>query len=168
MLVLGGTNYHSETFESLGYNAHVFIEISNSFMNTLADSISIKNYFNEISKPFDISELDIEFAGNATLSEIALFAYKYLNAYDINETDDSYEREYLDCYEGNETLLSTTEIDKNSFVQLLEKYFVKPSVNKSIVPDFWQLINFITLFGFEMQKLASCCYLTFHKDEEDK
>lgn len=61
----------------------------------------IKDYFNEFEKSFDVSELDVGFAGNAKLSQMALFAYKYLNVYDINETDLSYEKEYLDCLEGN-------------------------------------------------------------------
>lgn len=106
-------------------------------MNTLAESISIKNYFNEISKPFDISEIDIEFAGNKTLSEIALFAYKYLNAININETESRYKKEYLECSEGNKNLLRTMKIDRNNFILLLKKYFIEPSVSKSIVPDFW-------------------------------
>ncbi|KAL4499722.1 hypothetical protein ABPG72_017262 [Tetrahymena utriculariae] len=157
MIVLKSINYNSKSFLDLGNQSIFLIEINNTLRNSLENLLHIKDYFQTNQVIFNINKFCLKSFQDKHQKSTALTVFKYLNSIKIQQTSNN--NIYFDEQQNIDRLKQINNIDRNLFSNLLDQYLVQYLNNNQITPNFWQINNFISLFGSEMQKMENSVYL---------
>ncbi|EAR87841.2 AAA domain, dynein subfamily protein (macronuclear) [Tetrahymena thermophila SB210] len=157
MIILKSINFNSKSFLDLGSQSVFLVEINNTLRNSLVDQIHIKDYFEVNQVTFNINSFNILSFEEKHNQAAALTVFKYLKSIKIQQTSNN--NTYFDQQQNIDELQKIKSIDTILFSKLLDEYLVQYLNTNQINPNFWQINNFINLFGSEMQKMENSAYL---------
>ncbi|KAL4499715.1 hypothetical protein ABPG72_017255 [Tetrahymena utriculariae] len=164
IIFLKTINFNQRECINLGLQSVFYFEINNSVLQSLENKIKIKKHFMVKEIKFDLDNLDIEILNENGLKEQALKTFKYLQGL----KNQMQCKDYFDNQKKLEDFEKIQEIQNKVFKQLLDDFYIKYLKNQKIVPNFQQVVNFISLFGNEMMRFEKSQYVSFQDTQELK
>ncbi|KAL4476134.1 hypothetical protein ABPG74_009867 [Tetrahymena malaccensis] len=149
LYILIKQDYYDDRFSS--FQQHYTIQIQSADIERLKKQQHMKQIFKNACfyTSFETG------AGKSYAIKVKIF--KYLRS--IKEQQTSNNNIYFDDKNIVNNLQKIKQIDKQEFSKLLDEYLVQYLIQNQITPNFWQINNFINLFGSEMQKMEKSVYL---------
>ncbi|KAL4499719.1 hypothetical protein ABPG72_017259 [Tetrahymena utriculariae] len=161
IIFLKSINFNYREYINLGSKSVFYFEINNSIQKSLEKKIKIKKFFQKKEINFDLQNLDIKILNDKGLKENTLQTFKYLlGLQDVKQCEN-----YFDNQEKLKYFQQMQSVEDSKFKDLLYNYFIKYLIQENIVPNFQQVVNFISLFGSEMMKFEKSEYVSFQQTQ---